>query len=79
METASSEEPYLFHGDGNFNGVTAEDFQDVSNVLDQIHSNLAILRHDTEQIAVEKPWNMSLSTAIEEFKDSRTFCLADTT
>ncbi|TPX12725.1 uncharacterized protein E0L32_000902 [Thyridium curvatum] len=73
---AASQEPYLFSSGGHFKGVGAEDYQDVANVLDQVYSNNAILRHDTEQIALEKTAGMSMSVAIEDFKQTRTLLLS---
>lgn len=71
VESASREEPYLFDSNGHLQGVSSGDFHDISNIVDQIQCNFAIISHDNSQIAVEKMGANSLADSIKQFKFSR--------
>jgi hypothetical protein len=70
LEVAADDRPYLFNSDGKLCRVDKAGFEEVSNLMDQIHCNFAIISHDNARIGLEHCPDRR-EESITDFKKSR--------
>lgn len=70
IKVAADDGPFLFNSNGNLPLIDEVGFKDVSNLMDQIHCNFAIIKNENARIGLEHcPSRME--QMITEFKKSR--------
>ncbi|KAI9780750.1 MAG: hypothetical protein M1839_006537 [Geoglossum umbratile] len=70
LEAAARHGPFLFNSHGDLHPVDKNGFDDVSNLMDQIHCNFAIVSHDNARIGLEHCPSL-MEDMVRDFKKSR--------
>ena len=70
IKVAADEGPFLFESKGDLSAIDSLNFKDLSNLMDQIHCNFAIIKHDNARIGLEH-YPVRMERMIGEFKKSR--------
>jgi hypothetical protein len=70
LQVAADNRPYLFNSDRKLCRVDKAGFEEVSNLMDQIHCNFAIISHDNARIGLEHCPDR-IEESIGDFKKSR--------